>query len=82
MRFFTATGAFRAWWSLVVVLAAAVCVAAGSIVYTNHTQREADRRWCELLASLDQPGQPPTTERGRQIQEQIHELRDDLGCED
>ena len=42
---------------------------------------EADRRWCELLSSLDQPQAPATTERGQRIQEQIHRLRADLGCE-
>jgi hypothetical protein len=39
-----------------------------------------DRRWCSLLATLDQQGSPPTTERGRMVQQQIHELRRELGC--
>jgi hypothetical protein len=62
-----------------------------NVAYTSHVSERADRRqaelrqqqdrrWCPLLASLDQPGQPPTTERGRLIQEQIHQLREDTGC--
>ena len=88
----TPTGAFRAWWSLLMVLVAAVLVAGSGVFYTNHvqrqeqqrqeqTRREADRRWCALMASLDQPQEPATTERGRVIQKQIHQLRRDLGCE-
>ena len=76
----TSTGAFRAWWSLVVVLLVAVLIAVGGVVYTNHAQRRSDQRWCALLSSLDQPDAPPTTDRGARIQEQIHELRRDLRC--
>lgn len=42
-------------------------------------QHRNDLRWCQLLASLDQPA-PASTERGRLIQAQIHQLRTDLGC--
>jgi hypothetical protein len=76
----TASGALRVGWSLVMVVVTAVCVAGACIVYTNHVQQRSDQRWCDLLASLDQPGQPPTTERGRQIQEQLHELRSEMRC--
>lgn len=79
-RLLTETGAFRAWWSLVVVVASALMVAGACIVYTGHAQRQADRRWCELLITLDQPAQPPTTDRGREIQRQLHELRGEMGC--
>lgn len=82
MNLLTQTGAFRAWWSLLMVLVVAVAIAVAGVVYTGHAQRQADRRWCALLATLDQPGAPPTTDRGREIQRQVHDLHDDLGCED
>lgn len=80
-RVLTQTGAIRARWAVLMVLATAVVIAGASIIYTNHAQRESDHRWCALLASLDQPDVPATTERGRQVQKQIHDLRRDLGCE-
>lgn len=72
----------RAGWSLVMVAVMFVAVAIGSVAYTGHTQRQSDRRWCSLLSSLDQPDVPATTERGRQVQLQIHDLRSELGCEE
>lgn len=79
-RVLTTTGAFRAWWSLVIVLVVAVLIAGAGVFYTNHVQRQSDRRWCDLLESLDQPNSPPTTARGAEIQRQIHELRRELRC--
>ncbi|GGV34289.1 hypothetical protein GCM10010182_67750 [Actinomadura cremea] len=79
----TQTGAVRAWWSLFMVLVAALLVAGASVMYTQHAQREADRRWCELLTTLDapSPSPPPATERGQEIQRQLRQLQYDLGCE-
>ena len=65
----------------------------GSVAYTRYVQQQSDRRqaeerhrqdvrWCPLLATLDQPGVPATTERGRVVQEQIHQLRIETGCEE
>lgn len=70
----------QTWWSLVAIVVASACVAGLCIFYTNQQQRESDRRWCELFASLDQP-QEAATPRGREIQRQIHNLREDMGCE-
>lgn len=50
-RVLTATGAFRAWWSLVMVLVVAVLVGLGNIAYTNHVQQQATRRQAEQKAS-------------------------------
>ncbi|HEY9367007.1 hypothetical protein [Streptomyces sp.] len=93
MGVFTPTGALRARWAVLMVLVAAVLVGAANVVYTGHVQQqserrqeqarqEAERRWCPLLATLDQPGVPATTERGRVVQEQIHQLRIETGCEE
>jgi hypothetical protein len=76
----TPTGAFRAWWSVLMVLAAAIAVGTACVVYTQHMQHQADRRWCDLLSTLDQPQAPPTTDRGLVIQRKLHHLRGDLGC--
>lgn len=77
---FTPTGALRARWAIFMVLVAAVLAAGSSWVYTAHQQHESDRRWCALMATLDDPGTPPGTARGRKIQQQVHELRRSLGC--
>lgn len=80
MPILTPTGALRAWWALMMVLIAAVLISSAGVVYTNRVQREADKRWCALLITLDDPQVPPTTERGRRVQIQIHQLRHRLGC--
>jgi hypothetical protein len=76
----TPTGAFRAWWSVVMVLVTAVLIAGLNVLYTTHVQRESDRQWCDILASLDAPQTPATTPRGREVQRQIHDLREKKGC--
>ncbi|TDD37907.1 hypothetical protein E1287_07570 [Actinomadura sp. KC06] len=64
----------------------------GSVAYTRYVaeqsaQQQAEERhrqdllWCSLLGRLDQTDQPATTERGRAVQRDIHQLRQDLGCE-
>lgn len=80
MSMLTPTGAIRAWWSISMILITAVLLVAVNVAYTARQQREADRRWCALFASLDQPNVPATTPRGQQVQQRIHQLRHDLGC--
>jgi hypothetical protein len=81
----------RAWYSVMVILIGAVVLAFGNGIYTNYVQHQSEQRfnravqmsqqrWCDLLNSLDHPEVPSTTDRGRQIQKQIHELRLGLGC--
>lgn len=45
----TSAGAFRAWWSVMLVLVTAVTVSAGGLTYTNYVQRQADHRYRVLL---------------------------------
>lgn len=52
-----------------------------NVAYTRHLQQQADRRWCSLLTTLDNPSVPATTERGRVVQQQIHTLRVQLECQ-
>lgn len=53
----TSTGAFRAWWSLVIVLVVAVLIALGNVAYTNHVQRQADQRHAEQQAQEERAQQ-------------------------
>lgn len=75
-------GVRRAYRLLVIALSgsALIVVMLINVAYTQQVQRESDARWCDLLSSLDQPQVPATTERGRIVQQQIHQLRVDLGC--
>ena len=73
--------ATRWMYALLSVFAVAAAMMFTNLYYTAHEQRKSDQRWCALLASLDQPQVPATTERGRQVQQQIHQLRHDLGCD-
>lgn len=59
---------------------ALVAVMVVNVAYSKHVQEQADRRWCSLLASLDTNDPPATTERGRVVQRQLHQLRLDLDC--
>lgn len=59
-------------------------IGGGCLVYTNHTARASERKWCDLVNSLhadyQSAPQQPTTERGRELQRRIAELRVRLGC--
>lgn len=80
-RVLTPTGAFRAWWSLLMVLVAAILIALFSIGYTAYQQHKADQRWCPLLSIVDQPNRPPAqTPEAAQGRQELHKLRHDLGC--
>lgn len=82
MRFFAATGSGRTWWSVAMVLVAAVCVGLACVAYTNQVRRQADRRWCELLALQARPSPPPSTDRGWAQVRAYQELYDELGCQE
>lgn len=81
-RPFTPTGALRARYSILVVLITAIVISVAGVFYTNYVQRQSDQRWCALLATIDAPEAPPTTERGRRVQAQIHGLVRDFNCKE
>jgi hypothetical protein len=68
------------------VLLAMFLAVGASVGYTAHAQRGSNQRWCDLLVSLDQPvpapapGAAPLTARAKVINQQIHQLRVELGC--
>lgn len=77
------------WYLLVAVVVSMMLLAAAGIVYTNwaigrqdKAERENDRRWCEMLVTLDDAygSSPPQSELGRRLAADIHKLRIDLGC--
>lgn len=88
------TPLIRAWYAIAVAFGACVVIALAGVVYTNHVQgqaqrraemerAESDRRWCALLSELDSaysapPG--PTTETGRNVAVEVHQLRVGFGC--
>lgn len=80
MPIITETGALRAWWAMLMVLLVAVLVAGGCIVYTNYVQRESNRRWCDVMVTLDTQTTPATTPAAVDFRRKIHKLRLSLGC--
>ena len=89
-----ATPYVRFWYAIAMAFVACAVAAGGAIVYASVVQRQAerrteaeraesDRRWCALLVELDNayripPG--PTTEVGRKVAAEIHQLRISFGC--
>jgi CHASE1-domain containing sensor protein len=77
------------WLLLVAMLGSIFLVSIGGVAYTNHVdgkresfEREADRRWCQLLVTLDDAyrSAPPATETGRRVAGAVHALRVSLKC--
>lgn len=70
-------------YMLVAVLLSSLVTAVAALALTRHERAESDRRWCSLLSELDAAYQTPpgpTTEVGRKVAEEIHQLRVGLGC--
>jgi hypothetical protein len=84
----------RFWYAIAVAFIAVVGIAGAGVGYTNHVQKQADkrstaeradsdRRWCALLGDLDsayQSSPRPTTPTGRRVAEEIHKLRLSFRC--
>lgn len=77
------------WMVLVTVVLSMLLVALVAVGWTGYvdsereaSEREADRRWCQLLNTLDEAYStvPPTSELGRRVANAIHTLRVDLDC--
>lgn len=79
------------WWSITVAFGAVVILAIACMAYTNHVQRESDRRaeaaqrqsdqrWCSLFTSLEGAYQEASTVVGRAVLAEIVKLRTALGC--
>lgn len=81
--------ALHRWQRFVMIIVSVVILLAGNVAYTTYVdrkrevaERESDRRWCALLAELDDAyaATPPQTEVGRNVAQSVHELRVSLKC--
>jgi len=66
--------------ALVSSFLAAVLVGVLNVGFTIYQQRQADRRWCDLFTTLSAPEKPPSTERGRIVQDRIGDMAEKLRC--
>jgi hypothetical protein len=87
------TPAVRVSYAIMVSFFAVVAIALAGVAYTNHVQKQAerradlvriesDRRWCSLLVDIgnSQRAVPPKTESGKRFAEEIEKLRREFGC--
>lgn len=88
------TPLIRAWYAIAVSFFACLLIALSGVLYTDHVQKQAqrradaeradsDRRWCALLSELDHaystpPG--PATEVGMKVAAEVHQLRVGFRC--
>ena len=81
----------RRWYGLLAICLSMVALVAICIAYTSYVdrrreaaERTADRRWCSLMTTLDSAYQaaPPTSEAGRKVAAEIHQLVISLECKD
>ena len=77
------------WMVLASVFFSVVLLTVAGVLYTGYVdgqreaaEREADRRWCQLLEPLDDAylAGTPSTEIGRQVAAAIHNLRVAFDC--
>jgi len=82
LQVFTATGAVRAWATVLMVILGFSLALGLTIAYTAQSVRRSDQQWCDLLRGIDQPlpSNSPTTDRQRQFADTVHRLRVDKGC--
>jgi hypothetical protein len=78
----TATGAMRAWFTIVVLIAGFGAALGLTIGYTARAVHRSDQQWCELLRGIDQPlpSGTPITKRTRDFAHNVHVLRVRKGC--
>lgn len=67
------------WYSLVAVIVSLVITSSAGVWYTQRTAAESEHKWCDLLDALV-GGPPPSTDRGRSVQEAMRRLHRDFGC--
>jgi hypothetical protein len=70
------------WRALALVFLSIFALAMTTSLYVNHTNRENNKHFCDLVTTLDDAYKtaPPQSPTGRKVAEEMHELRKDLGC--
>lgn len=74
------TPAPRARWSMLMVLITAVLISGASLLYSGYQQRENNRKWCDVMTTLDRQNTPATTPQSVDFRRKIHKLTIGLGC--
>jgi hypothetical protein len=70
------------WYLLLAMVVSMGLVAGLALWAADRSARQSERRWCGLVATLDDTyrSTPPSTPSGRQVADQIHQLRAEFGC--
>lgn len=77
------------WLVLATVFFSVALLTVAGVLYTGYVdgkreaaEREADRRWCDLLVTLDDAygTGTPTTDIGKRVAAAVHTLRVELDC--
>lgn len=72
--------ASRARWSMLMVLITAILISGASLLYSGYQQRENNRKWCDVMTTLDRQNTPATTPQSVDFRRKIHKLTIGLGC--
>jgi hypothetical protein len=73
------------YWTVISPTIAFVLLLIMMILYIDYSNRHNDERWCKLMSSLDDRQQqikndPKVSADQREFIDNIHELRQSLGC--
>lgn len=68
------------WWAA--MLASSVVFAVGAVLISLHAQAESERKWCSVVATIDDSyrAAPPQTATGKQLAADMAGLRRSLRC--
>lgn len=70
-------------YQLAVILVSFLLLTAGGVLYTNWVQKDSERKWCDLMVTLDnsyQPNYDKLSGPGKSVADQIHRLRREFSC--
>lgn len=70
------------WYVMAAILVSSLSIGLASVVYANHVALESERKWCSIVATMDDAykAQPPITESGKNVARDIDKLRSSLRC--
>ncbi|MEO3922721.1 hypothetical protein ABGB07_02380 [Micromonosporaceae bacterium B7E4] len=73
---------FKAGWSMAMMFLFAALVGAGSILYANHVAADSERKWCNVVTTMDDAyrAAPPVSPIGQKLARDIGTLRSEFHC--
>lgn len=73
---------FRAVQVAIFSLLASLITGMACLLYTNHTARVSEQKWCDIVVTLVDANRerPPTTPSGQRFARALAELRDSFDC--